>query len=134
MDEFMLKPVSAEQVAKVIAQTRRGPWKALALHATGEAGTQAQALERLVGAIEGEQRSLSAAWGSLDRQALREAAHRLRTLCALVNKRELNDAAARLQDDALTAPAEEVSAQVDLLSRALDSLLAALRRKPSSRS
>jgi len=126
MEGFVLKPFDAGEVRELIGRVRAdraseggggngtpaGPegappgLKAFELYAKGADQSVEFALQKFLHALDEETARLGAAFAAGDRPAVAGAAHRLRTLAALVADRSLNALSARLQDSAaaLTAP------------------------------
>ena len=124
MDGFLLKPVLPDDVRTVISQARRGPWRALDLYTQSGAGTREEAGLRLLESLDDEATTIR----SGDRAAKRAAAHRLRALGALVHDTAVNEAAARLQAEALEATEERLLALAETAVNEVSRLRVALLR------
>jgi hypothetical protein len=97
---------------RVVPPSSVSPLRAFELYAQGASESTDEALGRFASALDGECETLRAGWGQGDRDAIRSSGHRIRTLGALARDRAVNEAAARLQDQALTASHDELAAFV----------------------
>ena len=116
MDGFMVKPFDADQLRRTlerISADRAASRRAFTLYAQGAGRSEAEAQSRFLSALELEVATIRRAENQGDRESLRGAGHRLRSLAALVGARELNAAAARLQDEALKLGSSDLAALID---------------------
>jgi signal transduction histidine kinase/CheY-like chemotaxis protein/HPt (histidine-containing phosphotransfer) domain-containing protein len=133
MDGFLLKPFDLETVRRVLAQaavrrTRAARRRVFQLHAEGAAATpDLDPAGTLLGAVEADLTAIRAGVAADDRAAIRAAAHRLRSLAALVWARELQAAAVELEQRAPELTAAELAELTATAAAAVDRLRVELK-------
>jgi signal transduction histidine kinase/CheY-like chemotaxis protein len=134
MDGFLLKPFDLDAVRGELAQvmerrSREARRRAFELHARGGSGAPTDAADsagRLLDAIGAELDAIRAGITADDRNALRAAAHRLRSLAALVWARDLKRVAVRFEQQAATLAPGELTALAVAAAAAMERLKAEL--------
>jgi HPt (histidine-containing phosphotransfer) domain-containing protein len=136
MDGFLLKPFDLDAVRRAVAEVvdqrdRSARRQAFALYAKGGSPDAADPAAPLLRAIEGELTALRAAADRDDRAAIHAAAHRLRSLAALVRARDLQRAAVQLEQQSATLSPAEIAGLLAAAAAGAERLQAELRAMPA---